>query len=172
MAGSGELEDGGIRASDQDRARVVEQLRVHCTAGRISVEELERRLGHAMSAQTVHELSELVRDLPGLVLPGDPPTRAALRLGPPGIRPFTYRFVLPSSLERTRAAALDTIATGLNGSGWELLRQTPASLEFRRTGKERIVIDLEPNGTRATTMIVHGRAPRSVRRQFAKLASQ
>ncbi len=65
--------------------------------------------------------------------------------------------------------ALDTIAAGLNRSGWELLRQTPASLEFRRTGKERIVIDLEPNGTTATTMIVHGRAARSVRSQFAKL---
>jgi hypothetical protein len=65
--------------------------------------------------------------------------------------------------------ALDTIAAGLNRSGWELLRQTPTILEFRRTGKERIVIDLEPNGTTATTMVVHGRAPRSVRSQFAKL---
>jgi hypothetical protein len=68
MAGLGEVEGGGIRASDQDRARVVEQLRGHCTAGRISVEELERRLGHAMSGQTVDELSELVHDLPELVL--------------------------------------------------------------------------------------------------------
>jgi hypothetical protein len=151
---------------------VVEQLRAHCTAGRISVEELERRLGRALSAQTVHELSEPVRDLPGLVPAVEPPTRAALRLGPPGVRPFTYRFVLPSSMERARVAALDTIATGLNRSGWELLRQTPASLEFGRTGKERIVIDLEPKGTTSTTMIVHGRAPRSVRRQFAKLAGQ
>jgi hypothetical protein len=67
--------------------------------------------------------------------------------------------------------ALDTIAASLNRSGWELLHQTPASLEFRRTGKERIVIDLESNGTTATTMIVHGRAPRSVRRQFAKLSA-
>jgi hypothetical protein len=71
-----------------------------------------------------------------------------------------------TSTDRRRRAILK------RGSGWELLRQTPACLEFRRTGKERIVIDLEPNGTRATTMIVHGRAQRSVRRQFAKLASQ
>jgi hypothetical protein len=166
------VEGGGVRASDQDRAGVVEQLRIHCTAGRISVEELERRLGHAMSAQTVRELSDLVCDLPGLVLPVQEPARSALRPGPPGVRPFTYRFMLPSSLERTRAAALDMIATGLNRSGWELLRQTPTSLEFTRTDRQRIVIDLEPNGTTATTMIVHGRAPRSVRRQFAKLASQ
>lgn len=125
-----------------------------------------------MSAQTVSELAELVRDLPELGLAVEQPTRPPPRLGPPGVRPFTYRFVLPSPLERTRAAALDMIATGLNRSGWELRRQTPASLEFIRTGKQRIVIDLEPHGTTATTMIVHGRAPRSVRRQFAKLASQ
>jgi hypothetical protein len=103
------------------------------------------------------------------VLPVEQPTRPALRLGPPGVRPFTYRFVLPSTLERTRAAALDMIATGLNRSGWELRRQTTGGLEFIRTGKQRIVIDLEPNGTTATTTSVHGSAPRSVRGQFAKM---
>jgi len=56
--------------------------------------------------------------------------------------------------------------------GWELLRQTPRSLEFRRAGKERIVIDLESSGPRATTVIVHGRAPRSIRSQIAKLTSE
>ena len=90
-------------------------------------------------------------------------------MGPPGIRPFTFRLVVPSPLERTRVAALDTIATALNRGRWELMRQTPNSLEFSRSKNERIVIDLEPNGTTATTMIVHGRAPRSVRSQFAKL---
>jgi hypothetical protein len=80
-----------------------------------------------------------------------------------------FRFVIPSPVERTRVVALDTIAPGLNRSGWELLRQTPGSLEFRRGRKERIIIDLEPNGATATTMIVHGRAPRNVRSQFAKL---
>jgi hypothetical protein len=124
-----------------------------------------------MLAQTVHELAELVYDLPRINLSEERPTRPPLRVGWPGARPFTYRFVMPSPLERTRVAVLDTIATGLNRGGWELLRQTPASLEFRRTRKERIVIDLERNGTMATTMIVHGRAPRSVRSQFAKLTS-
>jgi hypothetical protein len=170
VVGPGELKDGDERASDEDRNRITEQLRVHCAAGRITVEELERRLPKAVSAQTVHELARLVQDLPRLALPIEQPARPALRVGRPGIRPFTYRFVIPSPLGRTRAVALDTIAAGLNGSGWDLLHQTPASLEFRRTGKERIVIDLEPNGTTATTMIVHGRAPRSVRSQFAKLS--
>jgi hypothetical protein len=86
------------------------------------------------------------------------------------VRPFTYRFVIPSPLARTRLAALDTIAPGLNRTRWELMRQTPTSLEFKRSGKDLIVIDLKPNGTTATTLIVHGSAPRSVRRQFSKLA--
>lgn len=140
--------------------------------GRITVEDLEHRLGQAMSAQNVRELATLVHDLPRTALPVEQPTRPPPRVGLPGVRPFTYRLVIPSPLERTRAAALHTIATGLNRSRWELMRQTPVSLEFRRSGDERIVIDLEPNGTTATTMIVHGRAPRSVRSQFAKLTFQ
>jgi hypothetical protein len=113
-----------------------------------------------MSAQSVRELATLVHDLPRTALPVEQPTRPPLRVGLPGVRPFTYRLGIPSPLERTRVAALDTIATALNRSRWELMRQTPTSLEFRRSGNERIVIDLEPNGTTATTMIIHGRAPR------------
>jgi hypothetical protein len=170
VSGSEERGTGDVRASDHDRDRVTDQLRTHCAAGRITVEELERRVEQAMSAQTVGELADLVDDVPQIVLPVEQTTRPAVRVGLPGVRPFTYRFVIPSPLARTRVAALDTIAAGLNRTRWELMRQTPTSLEFKRSGKERIVIDLEPNGTTATTLIVHGSAPRSVRRQFATLA--
>jgi hypothetical protein len=167
---SAELNGGDVRASDHDRNQVTEQLRMHCAAGRITVEELEHRLGEALSSQTVHELARLVHDLPRVAVPGQAPIQRPVRVGWAGVRPFTYRLVIPSPLERTRVLALDTIAIGLDRSGWELLRQSPASLEFRRADRQRIVIDLEPNGTTATTMIVHGRAPRSVRRELAKLA--
>jgi hypothetical protein len=135
------------------------------------VEELEHRLEHAMSAQTTRELAGLLRDLPALAPPIEPPSRATVRVGPPGVRPFTYRFVVRSSLDRTRAAALDTIATALTRNGWELLPLSATSLEFKRTRNERITIELEPNGSTTTTIIVHGRAPWSVRRQFARLLS-
>src|SRR5437763_1836767 len=46
----GQLEGGNIRASDRDRNSVADELRVHCLEGRITVEELEQRLGKAMSA--------------------------------------------------------------------------------------------------------------------------
>jgi hypothetical protein len=171
VAGLGELEGGGARASDGDRNRVTEELRVHCVAGRITLEELERRVERAMSAQTIHQLAEVVYDLPTISVPeerADPSIR--IRVGPPGIRPFTRRIVVPAPIERTRSVALDTIAPGLNGLGYELKRQSPTGLEFQRTAKERIVIALEPSGTNATTMIVHGRAARHIRKTFAKLS--
>jgi hypothetical protein len=166
----GELEGGNVRASDRDRNRVAEELRVHCVAGRITLEELERRAERAMSAHTIHELAEVVYDLPTISVPQERADRAVrVRVGPPGMRPFTRRIVVPAPIQRTRAIALDTIAPGLNGLGYELQRQSPTGLEFQRTAKERIVIALEPCGSNATTMIVHGRAARHVRKTFAKL---
>ncbi len=167
MADSSELEGGNVRASDRDRNKVADELRAHCADGRITVEELEGRVERAMTAGTIHELASVVYDLPAQ-------RRPALghrgRVGPPGIRPFTRRIVVPVPLERTRAVALDTIATGLNGSGYELWRQSSESMEFQRSPKERIVIDFERHGTNSTTMIVHGRASRRIRKSFAQLA--
>ena len=123
-----------------------------------------------MSAQTIHQLAAVVSDLPAISVQaqrGVPTER--VRVGPPGIRPFTHRIVVPAPMERTRAVALDTIAPGLNGLGYELRRQSPTGLEFQRTSKERIVISLEKKGADATTMIVHGRAARRVRKRFAQL---
>ncbi len=168
MSGLDELEGGNVRASDRDRSRVADELRTHCADGRITVEELERRVEQAMTAQTVHELALVVYDLPApRVSVGQPDRRR--RVGPPGIRPFTRRVVVPVSPERARAIVLDTIATGLNGLGYELSRQSPESMEFRRSRKERIVIDFERQGTDTTTMIVRGRASRGIRKHFAKL---
>ena len=54
----------GLRASHTDRDRVVEALRVAAGEGRLSAEELDSRLGIALSARTVGELAELTLDLP------------------------------------------------------------------------------------------------------------
>lgn len=172
MDGLGELEGGGARASDGDRNRVTEELRVDCVAGRITLEEWSgassarcrhrpftswprsyttcRRLASRRSAQTVPYVS-------GSGLLGFDHSRAESS--------FQHQ-----PIERTRSVALDTIAPGLNGVGYELKRQSPTGLEFQRTAKERIVIALEPTGTNATTMIVHGRAARHIRKTFPNLS--
>jgi hypothetical protein len=56
---------GSLRASDQDRDQVVEQLHKAHTEGRIGDDELEQRVSAALKARTYDELEETVADLPG-----------------------------------------------------------------------------------------------------------
>ncbi|MEO3751211.1 DUF1707 domain-containing protein [Streptomyces sp. B6B3] len=53
-----------LRASHEDRDRVVEALRIAGGDGRLSAEELDSRLESALSARTLGELAELTADLP------------------------------------------------------------------------------------------------------------
>ncbi|WP_329457024.1 DUF1707 SHOCT-like domain-containing protein [Streptomyces sp. NBC_01497] len=63
---SGELvpERGRLRASHEDRDRVVERLRVAAGDGRLTSDELEERLEVALTARTYQELEAVVVDLP------------------------------------------------------------------------------------------------------------
>ncbi len=54
----------GMRASHEDRDRVVDVLRVAGGDGRLSAEELDTRLERALSARTLGELAVLTADLP------------------------------------------------------------------------------------------------------------
>ena len=68
---------GGLRASHDDRDRTVELLRVAAGDGRITAEELDERVGAALTARTYGELAALVSDLPAA--PGSlPPTPGPL----------------------------------------------------------------------------------------------
>ncbi len=53
-----------LRASHDDRDRVVELLRVSAGDGRLTAEELDERLELALTARTYGELAKLVADLP------------------------------------------------------------------------------------------------------------
>lgn len=53
-----------MRASDSDREQVAERLRQAATEGRLHDDELDERLGVALSARTYGELDTLVADLP------------------------------------------------------------------------------------------------------------
>ena len=68
---SGELAArDSLRASHEDRDKVVDQLRVAGGDGRLDAEELEERVGAALAARTYGELAALVSDLPAA--PGGP----------------------------------------------------------------------------------------------------
>ncbi len=60
----GEVARSELRASHEDRDRVVELLRVSAGDGRLTAEELDERLELAMTARTYGELANLVADLP------------------------------------------------------------------------------------------------------------
>jgi Domain of unknown function (DUF1707) len=53
-----------LRASDADREQVAEFLRHAAGEGRLLVDELEDRLGAALSAKTYAELDAVIADLP------------------------------------------------------------------------------------------------------------
>jgi hypothetical protein len=53
-----------LRASHEDRDRVVEELRVAAGDGRLTAEELDERLEAALGARTYRELAVLTADLP------------------------------------------------------------------------------------------------------------
>ncbi len=54
-----------LRAADADRELIAERLREAAAEGRLFADELEERLGAALSARTYGELDAVVADLPG-----------------------------------------------------------------------------------------------------------
>jgi hypothetical protein len=53
-----------IRASDDDRQRVIAALQRHTEVGRLTLDEFSERVGAAYSARTLSELATVIRDLP------------------------------------------------------------------------------------------------------------
>ena len=59
-----------IRIGDADRDRLVFQLREHFTAGRLTMDELDRRLGVVLAAEYADDAAVVFTDLPGPGVPG------------------------------------------------------------------------------------------------------
>jgi hypothetical protein len=55
---------GELRASDEDRHRVVDALQRHTEAGRLTLDEFTERVDSAYAARTLAELAAVIRDLP------------------------------------------------------------------------------------------------------------
>jgi hypothetical protein len=58
-----------IRASDSEREMIVTRLSEHAAAGRLTLAELEERIGLAYSSTTRAELTKLISDLPRVAAP-------------------------------------------------------------------------------------------------------
>jgi hypothetical protein len=120
----------------------------------------------------------LVADLPDVPPRDRPQASPPMPVGLPGVRPFIRQVVAPVGAVRTRRVALDTLAPALGRMRFELLEQSANGLVFERVSRngwfsvrrERVAVDLEELGADQTLMIIHGRASRPVRKQFAALS--
>ena len=62
----------GVRASDEDRQRVITALQRHTAAGRLTLDEFSDRVGTVYAAKTLDDLRAAIVDLPVLA-PATPP---------------------------------------------------------------------------------------------------
>ena len=67
----------GNEIADADRERVIETLKVAFVQERLTMEELDVRIGGALGARSGAELAVLTADLPGGLAAPPPPTREA-----------------------------------------------------------------------------------------------
>jgi DUF1707 SHOCT-like domain len=76
----------GLRASDDDRRRVVSELERHTADGRLTLDEFSERVGRVYGAATHADLAAITHDLPAAPSPRLP--------AHPDPRPLLLAFVL------------------------------------------------------------------------------
>jgi Domain of unknown function (DUF1707) len=166
-----------VRASDEDRDRVVAALKENCAAGRLTLDELPGRVERAYAATTLDELAELTRDLPARPgpAPATEPAAPGGRSRPwvPGILPFSETIEFDRPLAEVETQALRLIVPRLARAGFNLVVSDSRNMTFLRTGRllrtHRVQLSLTPLGDDRTHLLVHGVAPLGIRRAFAEL---
>ncbi len=76
----------GLRASDDDRRRIVSELERHTADGRLTLDEFSERVGRVYGAATHADLAQITHDLPAAAPPRVP--------AHPDPRPLMLAFVL------------------------------------------------------------------------------
>ncbi|QYC43613.1 hypothetical protein Nocox_30145 [Nonomuraea coxensis DSM 45129] len=59
------MDPNDLRVGDAEREQTMAALREHFAEGRLTREELDERLDHALAAKTVRDLAQVTADLPG-----------------------------------------------------------------------------------------------------------
>jgi DUF1707 SHOCT-like domain len=80
-----------LRASDAERAQIIELLRRHHQDGRLTAEELAERIERVNAATTFGDLDASMANLPRLLLPLAPPTATVQERTPGAARQTFYR---------------------------------------------------------------------------------
>ncbi|PSK98888.1 uncharacterized protein DUF1707 [Murinocardiopsis flavida] len=122
-----------MRASHDDREQVVERLREAAIEGRLDPDELDTRLGQALTAKTLSDLAPLTADL-APVVPPSARTPLSLDGGIHGVK-REGRWQVPERI---------TVYGGMGG----------ARLDFTRTGCRLREIAVEAHGQMAGVVII------------------
>jgi hypothetical protein len=122
-----------LRASDVERERAAEQLRQAAGEGRLTVDELDERLGRCYAARTVAELAELTVDIvPGAhtAIGSEPAGTVPIRPGPGGTGTIVSIMGGNDRKGRWRVASRLNVVNVMGGSDLDL---TQAELSDRET---------------------------------------
>lgn len=163
-----------MRASDAERAAVVDALQAHCADGRLTVQELEQRLAMTLSAVSVTELDHLTQDLPSSPSGRSAPpgrTSGRVKAGPLGLRSFRQDHRLPAGRAATFQQALQDILPAMVASGYDVVSRTENELLVFEHRGERVVVAFNDDHDGWTRLVVQGTARRAVRKAFANLAA-
>jgi hypothetical protein len=172
---------------------VVDALRRHAMAGRLTVEELDERVEKALSAKLLSELAQLQVDLPRLaVRPHRPPQERRRRPWFPGRYAFTVRWHAPTDAKLTTRELMTFVVPPMERWGYVLTQRWDGRLRFEREtwpawvfmvailafpfgllallkkDHDRITIDLDED-EQGTQIVASGIGPLAVRRAFAEL---
>jgi Domain of unknown function (DUF1707) len=147
-----------LRVSDQDRERVVAEIREHFAAGRLGEDEMGERVAAAYAARTVRELSVLRADLPPL-----PAARSEQRAAVAERRADLQRRLLQQAGGALVPFAICTaiwLASGASGAFWPIWVALVAVIPLLRNGwrlygpapeLDRVERELERRGRRDHT---------------------
>jgi hypothetical protein len=119
------------RAADADREAVAERLRIAVGEGRIDLEELDERIGHAYSARTYGQLRAIVADLPV------PPASASRHDALPEPETLVLATTVPSIRQSGQWTVPQRITAQTN-TGWITIDFTQATCAHREVAVEAV----------------------------------
>ena len=154
-----------LRASHEDRDRIVEVLRVAAGDGRLTADELDERLETALTARTFGELAVLIRDLPaapglGTAEPAPVPRELARIDCQSSTATRDGRWLVPQRLEMrlvSGSVTLDFTEAVLSQPSL-LINADMRSSSLKLVTKPGVVVETDDVVTRSSTVKV--RAPR------------
>ena len=98
------MADARMRASDADRERVVEELKVKFVHGRLTKDELDLRVGLAFVSRTYADLAAVLVDSPARPVP------AAPRPAPTQVRAPAAQALQPAANRKARSWSFGAVA--------------------------------------------------------------